>query len=391
MRLLFCSRPAYGHLYPLMPLAFAARDAGHDVGFATGGRFVTMLRSLGFPTVVTGIAFEDARAELLAAEGREASAAMREDGRPDIAFGARLFFDVLASRSAADLAPLLDDLAPDLVVYEQGEVGAAVAAGAAGIPTACHAISPRWAIAAVAPLAREHLARLWARFGIDPPPFEVLDGDVYLDIVPPSLQDPSFLDHPLRLAMRPIPWSEPGAALEARPRTRARPLVYATLGTVVGTVDNLAPAIAALSRLDVDVLVALGSATGGTLGDLPDNVQVEAFVDQAAVLPLADLVVHHGGTGTTIAALANARRQLLLPKGADQFFNADVLKARGMATVIEPDAATADAIEAAARAALTAPVPPAAIAAREEIRAMPQPREVLGHVLDRMRVSALQD
>ena len=28
---MFCARPAFGHVYPLMPLALAARRAGHEV------------------------------------------------------------------------------------------------------------------------------------------------------------------------------------------------------------------------------------------------------------------------------------------------------------------------------------------------------------------------
>jgi len=36
IRMLFTSRPLAGHFEPLVPLAFAARAAGHAVAFATG-------------------------------------------------------------------------------------------------------------------------------------------------------------------------------------------------------------------------------------------------------------------------------------------------------------------------------------------------------------------
>ncbi len=36
MRVLFASLASVGHTYPLIPLAVAARDAGHDVHFAAG-------------------------------------------------------------------------------------------------------------------------------------------------------------------------------------------------------------------------------------------------------------------------------------------------------------------------------------------------------------------
>lgn len=36
MRVLFCSLPHFGHVLPLVPLANACFDAGHEVTFATG-------------------------------------------------------------------------------------------------------------------------------------------------------------------------------------------------------------------------------------------------------------------------------------------------------------------------------------------------------------------
>ena len=37
MRVLVVAAPLLGHVFPLMPLALALRDAGHDVVVATGG------------------------------------------------------------------------------------------------------------------------------------------------------------------------------------------------------------------------------------------------------------------------------------------------------------------------------------------------------------------
>ncbi len=36
MRVLFASLASVGHTYPLIPLAIAAREAGHEVHFAAG-------------------------------------------------------------------------------------------------------------------------------------------------------------------------------------------------------------------------------------------------------------------------------------------------------------------------------------------------------------------
>ena len=37
MRIIFVASPLQGHLLPLVPLAAACRDAGHDVLLASGG------------------------------------------------------------------------------------------------------------------------------------------------------------------------------------------------------------------------------------------------------------------------------------------------------------------------------------------------------------------
>lgn len=36
MRVLLTTQPAYGHFHPMLPIATALRNDGHDVRFATG-------------------------------------------------------------------------------------------------------------------------------------------------------------------------------------------------------------------------------------------------------------------------------------------------------------------------------------------------------------------
>lgn len=382
MRILFCARPAYGHVYPMMPLALAAREAGHDVQFATAGAFVPKLQSLGFTTHAVGLTIEQARDELVGSapgDGMPKS----DDGRPDLDTGGRLFIDVLARHTAADLMPVIGDIAPDVVVYENGEFGAAVVANVAGVPAICHSISPRLPDKVIPLVSGTRLDQLWAHYGKAPAPIDVFTGDVYLDIFPSMMQPPSILADPARLRLRPIPWSEPGAPTPPWLGGQSRPLVYLTLGTVVATDEVLLPVIEGLAGIDVDVLVALGSAAGTDLGPLPGNVHVEPFVNQVAVLRHADLVVHHGGSGTVLGALALNKPQVILPQGADQFYNADVMAAAGLARVLEPRDVSADAVATMAKAALDEQARPLVEAARDEIVAMPDPAAVVRQLGER--------
>jgi len=97
-------------------------------------------------------------------------------------------------------------------------------------------------------------------------------------------------------------------------------------------------------------------------------------VPQADLLPHADVVVHHGGSGTTLGALAAGVPQLVLPQGADQFANAEALLAAGAATQLLPAELSAEAVTEQARNA--ASCRDAARAIAEEIAAMPSPDEV---------------
>ena len=364
----------------MMPLALAARAAGHDVAFATTGAFLPKLEALDFAVHNVGLTIDHAQSMVLSA-AQHGEVPRADDGRPDLEMGARMFVDVIARSTAAELAPLLQWLRPDLVVYEQYDFGAAVAAHAAGIPAVCHALSPRFPDELFAAVG-SRLEQVWSDHGTTPSSFDVFTGDAYLDIFPAMLQEPSFLTHPSRMPIRPVPYAEPDATVPRWLSTTTRPLVYLTLGTIVATDDVLRPAIAGLGTLDVDVLLALGSAGGTDLGPLPANVHVEAFVDQSAVLGHADLVVHHGGSGTLLGALISATPQLLLPKGADQFINADLMTAAGLASVLEPSAATAESVAAAATRAMVEQRP-AVDAARGQIAAHPAPAEVLSELLSR--------
>ncbi len=146
-----------------------------------------------------------------------------------------------------------------------------------------------------------------------------------------------------------------------------------------GAVDALRRAIVETAAAGVDVLVSIGPDGDPTaLGDLPESVHLERFVAQEQVLPLVDLVVHHGGTGTTLGALAVGAPQVIMPQGADQFRNAARLVEVGAGRVV-PNEAPDGAMQAAVIGILQGHAE-REVARRfaAEIAAMPAPAEVVG-------------
>ncbi|WP_340684580.1 glycosyltransferase [Amycolatopsis coloradensis] len=376
MRLIFTSLVSHGHLYPLLPLAVAARDAGHEVLFATGDDMLPVVEKAGLAAESAGFGMREAFESVAGPDAPKpnASDAPPESFHPVIG---EVFGNVMPRRFVADLTPLLERHRPDLVVYESGNAGGAIAAHLAGIPAIGHGFG-RFSRDDVMDVIYGRLAEFGAEVGLEGvnlPSF----GDPVVDICPESVQAPDFLAEANRIPLRPVGWAEPGdLPAGVVGRDKSRPLVYLTLGTAFGDENVLKRAIGGLARLDADVIVAAGPAVDpGQLRDVPSNVRVEAWVPQVDLLPHVDLVVHHGGSGTTLGAFGAGLPQLVLPQGADQFTNAEAVVAAGVGTQLIGANVVEDAISEQARKLLTdETVLGAARKLADEVAAMPSPAEV---------------
>ncbi|MFD5494014.1 macrolide-inactivating glycosyltransferase [Streptomyces sp. NPDC127091] len=84
------------------------------------------------------------------------------------------------------------------------------------------------------------------------------------------------------------------------------------------------------------------------LGAVPANVEVRSWVPQLAILRQADLFLTHAGAGGSQEGLATATPMIAVPQAVDQFGNADMLQALGVARHVPAGEATAGALRAAA-------------------------------------------
>ncbi|PZG24365.1 glycosyltransferase [Micromonospora craterilacus] len=380
VRVLFASLGTHGHTYPLLPLAAAARDAGHEITFATGEGFADTLRAQGFDPVATGMPVFDGFLAALRirfdTDSPEGLTPEQLSELPQIVFG-----NVMPQRIFDELQPVIEGFRPDLVVQEISNYGAGLAATKAGIPTICHGVG-RDTPDELTGSIEEEVGRLAARLGIDLPPGRIdAFGNPFLDIYPPSLQDPAFRTRAERYELRPVPFTErTDVPSWVTSGDRSRPLVYLTLGTSSGgTVEVLRAAIDGLATLDVDVLVASGPSLDVThLGEVPANVRVEPWVSQAGLLPHVDLVVHHGGSGTTLGAFDAGVPQLSFPWAGDSFANAQAVAQAKAGDHLLPDAINSEAVASTAKRLLSdESYRTAAKAVAAEIAAMPAPEEVV--------------
>jgi UDP:flavonoid glycosyltransferase YjiC (YdhE family) len=138
-------------------------------------------------------------------------------------------------------------------------------------------------------------------------------------------------------------------------------------------------AIDAVAELPVRVLLTIGHRLDvDALGAIPRTVHVEPWVDQAGVFAVADLVVCHGGSGTTYGALDAGLPLVLVPIFADQFENARHVAAAGAAVVVDAPDGIADGIAVLLQSDAHRD---RARAIAAEVAATPSAEEVLAEVL----------
>ena len=203
---------------------------------------------------------------------------------------------------------------------------------------------------------------------------------IYIDPCPPGLQSGQLG----AMDVRPVRPSVGQTAPDDRlPRQflelPGRPLVYVTLGTVFNDPELVRSVLDAVADLPISVAVTTGPGTDASIiGPRPANVAAAPFVPQALLMPLASAVVSHTGSGTMLGALASGLPQVCLPRGADQFANADRVHSVGAGIRLLPDEVTPESLRAAVTAVLDDPgYARAATAMRDEIAAMPSAAEVL--------------
>ncbi|MFI9102065.1 glycosyltransferase [Streptomyces fildesensis] len=368
MRILFTFVGGNGHFEPLIPIADAAREAGHTVAFTCRPSMGRTVAAAGFDVLEedTGHEWQAERRPLLAVSTEREDQVLRD-----------AFAGHMARERAASGLGLYAAWRPDLLVCEEMDFGSVVVAERLGLPYA------RVLVIAEGSFVRHHLIAeplnaLRTAHGLPADPaLDMLGRHLVLAPFPPGFRHPDFPLPPTGQALRPRGLDP--VAEEAVPKWIGElgdvPTVYFTLGTVfnVESGDLFARVLAGLRDLPVNVVVTVGKDIDpAELGPQPGHVRIERFVPQAALLPHCDVVVSHGGSGSVIGALAYGLPSVLIPMGADQPQNAARCAALGVSRVLDAVRATSDDVrEAVVEVLADASYRLAAERLRDEIAALP--------------------
>jgi UDP:flavonoid glycosyltransferase YjiC (YdhE family) len=316
VRVLFATTRGAGHFGPLAPFAQACVRAGHDVLVAgpasiapQAARARLRLRPVAAPpAAVVDTAF---------APVWRAEASVEHVVRD-------LFIGLYARAAMADMLTAVDEWRPDVIVRETMEFASAVAAVRYDVPQVRIGV---------------HLdSRTDAGGGL-----EALAGAA-LGIEPERLREGPLLT-------RSPGDDEPGVH---RFRTDAIPLrrpelVYVTFGSEAPASEHFPGvyrrAVEALAELPLPVLMTIGDRRDpDELGPLPPSVSVAPWVSQSEVMPWTAAMVSHGGSGSTLMALAAGVPQAFVPLFVDGPANAQRVAELGAGLVADDLAADVRAL-----------------------------------------------
>jgi UDP:flavonoid glycosyltransferase YjiC (YdhE family) len=309
MRIVVVAAPLHGHLLPLIPLAAACRDAGHDVILAGGGFPPDVL---GLRTVDIGAGFSLARSAIRVAVRHPGIARAEMRGVAGQAMVGELF----GRANLALVGPLLalaERERPDLIVYESlGEAGAIVA-GRLSLPSVLQE-NTLWP---ATDLFRAVTTSTVLADQVIPHP------ELTIAVTPPSLRAaPEGA-----VMMRPVAFSGGGPIPDWLLEPGDRPRVLVSRSTLKGPNDGdpTRAIVAAAAQVDAEFVLVRPSTTRG----LPANVRAVDRVPLNRALPYAAAFIHHSGAGSVLGGLAAGVPQLTTPGAGDRTYNAELLARRG--------------------------------------------------------------
>ncbi|MGW7411708.1 activator-dependent family glycosyltransferase [Streptomyces sp. NPDC054863] len=416
MRIVFSAMSSKTHFYPLVPLAWACRAAGHEVRVVGTPGLTEITTAAGLTAVPVG---EDTDlATHMSAVGEDMIKYVRSLDFADEALASATWEDLLGMQTAltpnlfALMTPdsLIDGMVdfcrswkPDLLIWEPLTFAAPIAAKVTGAAHARLLWGPDITTKArrafldlrerQEPEHREDPFAEWAgwtleRHGVKPEPGfaeELARGQWSIDPVPPGMR----LDLGLStVGMRYVDYNGPAVVPDwlHEPPTRRR--VCLTLG--VSGRDNGVEVITteeileAVADIDAEFVATFDEHQLEAVPHVPDNVRTVGFVPMHALLPTCDAVAHHGGPGTWHTAAIHGVPQVVLPVGWDTAERARLSEEAGMAVSVPLEELTAARFRESVLRVLEDPaLREGAARVREAILAEPAPTEVVG-VLERM-------
>jgi len=400
MRILFVTYGPRPHFFPMAPLAWAGRLAGHEVRVAGAPALVEPLRESGLLGVSVG-ADADVSGFLSSGAFRPKApqpGESQEDALERFISGIVPIGFIRCAAMVDELIAFARQWRPDLVIYDPVTFAGPVMAQVIGVPAVCnlYGMARQFRVEMESlngSTLRPEYVEQFQKFGVGPP----ADPAAWIDPCPPSLRwqgaGPAVVTDAPRLGMRYVTYNGPFLIPQWLIEPPTRPRVVVTWGTTqekklgAEVLENARLILSSIAHFDAELIVTVGSTSPEHLRyleDMPSNVRLVEWTPFHVVAETCALVIHTGGTGIVLTSAACGLPQLgitALPEGQ---FNTEQLAAIGAGRHIPQSDADSEAIRSAVEALLYEPsYEKKAQALRQEIEEQPAPGDVV-HALEQL-------
>ncbi|MGH4011327.1 MAG: activator-dependent family glycosyltransferase [Pseudonocardiaceae bacterium] len=412
MKVLFVCMAHNSHYFPLVPMAWALRTAGHDVRVAAPPELTGTVTQTGLTAVPVGVAEWNENGDTRASEMYEqlllaggSDYVQHFDWRDQGGWTweglltlenlmVSALYDPLNNSTMIDnLVAFARDWQPDLVIRENHTHAGGIVARVIGaaharlvygpdITTRARQVFTRQA-EAQPPEHREDptgewLERSLQRFGCHFDD-EILTGQWTIDPTPPSTR----LDLGLHtVGVRYVPFNGPSELPDWLRTPPARPRICLTGGLAARDggepAFSMADILEGMADLDVDIIATLDAAQFDQVPVVPDNTRVVEFVPFHELLPTCAAVVHHGGSGTRATAEFHGVPQVIVAIGWDTLVKVPRLEELGVALSVSAAEVTPAILREKVSRVLEDPsFTEAARRLRAEVLAQPTPNDIV--------------
>lgn len=385
-RILLSVLPASGHVNPMIAIAQALQQAGHQIQVATDISYHAQLARTGlnplimpYPAGMIAKALEYLR--------RPAGWLSQIKRHPPQSY----FFMHLTELTHA-LVGHIDAFQPDVLLTDLNLYAGPIAAEARQLPYASYCaivntlvsrdappygmgidwypegdvrrwLWPVYRLGMKAVLARyDHIVnRTRHQYGLPTVHGAMLAHSPFLALVPTTAayEYPRRAIPPHMMYIGPVTTAERGEVhddFDWQWVDDGKPTVYISMGTIVDGADIFRNAVEATRGADWKAIIAIGrEGDVRKYADAPSNVLIRNFVPQLALLEKVQAVVSHGGNNTVTETLLHGLPLVVIPNSADQPESAGRVKASGAGIRMRPREATSRRLRHAIEAILNEP------------------------------------
>ncbi|MGW1602556.1 glycosyltransferase [Streptomyces eurythermus] len=343
-RFLFCPLASPGHVFPMVGISLELARRGHEVAFATSGKFSDLLQEQGLRRIPLGS--RDGESFHLETWWEPTSIALQsghihfavEEFHPDVLIGGQLTYGPIIMAEVLSLPVAILGFAAYLFPGTDEEVSNEADDRAS------------WRLKSM--LESFYRARKFLRLpdASSERAAGHLLGDLFLLQSVPELE-PRATGMPQRVHCVGSCLWEP-----ARPDEQLLnwlddtrdigPIIYVQHGRLFHLGTFWSTIVDCLGGTNVRVVASVGRMGGDEVVRSPSNFFVRDHVPQGQVLPLATAVIGTANTTAVLGALSYGLPLLLLPGGGEQLEVAAACERAGVAKLLDPETVTPDSFRA---------------------------------------------